>query len=368
MKRSIKKLANVFGYDIVKLKTSGRVNLRNGKKFGPFLSHQHLVDTFEHAEKNSENLRVINSFKEKIDSKQYCIDSFSCPVCESKHFTPVAKSLEGFKWGICQACGLLQCFARLPCDQLNEFYESGEYQIICMNNLDDQTHYDIEYQVNSLCFTDVFEKLNVEIKDKHIVEIGCGSGGILRALQDKGASVYGFDIDSYRIEAGKKYINDLFVFDAMSNDYPLPDKVDYIILSNILEHLFDPQAFLKNLWKKIHAQPNLKRTRLLIDVPNLETACNDTPDHFLTFLHIAHLWYFNSITMQRLLNQSGFDIEYIFSRQGSFTLVVKMLETEKFNDNNSYWNTISSINYANYIREENNLHSQVKEKLAKLFS
>lgn len=368
MKNFIKKSVQFFGYDLVKL--SKNQTGAKGKTHGPLLAHHVQIDIFQHAEKTVSNNQIIEQFKTKLLNKTYQIESFACPICEQSAFTDVAWSNENFRWGICQECGLLQNYQRLLPTHLNQFYESGEYQVICMNNLDDDIHYQIEYQVNALCFIDVFQQLNIDISNKHILEIGCGSGGILRALQDKGAHVYGFDIDPHRIEAGKKYIKDLYVQDAMSQDFPLPPHVDFIILSNILEHLNDPCSFLKTLWnnlQKLGDRAALK-TRILIDVPNLETVSHYSQPSFLGFLHIAHLWYFNSITLERLLNQAGFAIDAIFSREASFTLIAKPLDAPPINHSNAYWNSISSINFSNYLNEDENLQTKAQQKLQDIFS
>ncbi len=361
MKKIFKKCIQYFGYELTK-KTISPPSPK-GITVGHLLSHKTDVNIFQFADQALQSSQIVTSFKHKIKSQNYSICSYACAICEHNQFSKVACSPEGFQWGICTKCGLLQLYSRLTPEHLNEFYESGEYQTICMNNLKDDIHYQIEYQVNALCFTDVFEKLNIPIKNKHILEIGCGSAGILRAFQDQGAHVQGFDIDPYRIEVGKQHVAHLYVQDAMDNKFSLPPEIDYIILSNILEHLSEPNAFLLNLSKKITSGSNHQETKLLIDIPNLETVSTYSANGFSNFLHIAHLWYFNSITIERLLNLCGFQIDYIFSRESSFTIIASVSKTPIKNSNNAYWNSISAINYANYTCEENNLSSKVKEKL-----
>tara|TARA_R110002110_G_scaffold415719_1_gene654195 strand:+ start:30240 stop:31337 length:1098 start_codon:yes stop_codon:yes gene_type:complete len=361
MKKIVKKCTQYFGYELVK-KTIPTTS-QNGNTVGHLLSHRADINIFQYIDPSLQDSEKVSSFKNKIKSKSYSICSYPCAICKHNNFSSVARSPEGFQWGVCTNCGLLQLYARLESKALNKFYESGEYQVICMNNLDDKMHYQLEYQVNSLCFLDIFEKLNIPITNKHILEIGCGSAGILRALQEQGAHVQGFDIDPYRVDVGKKHVPNLYVKDAMDESFKLPLKIDYIILSNILEHLNSPHSFLDNLSKKIHSSNNALNTKLLIDIPNLETASEYSPNGFAYFLHIAHLWYFNSITVERLLNTCGFKIDYIFSRESSFTIIASISESPIKNNNNAYWNSISAINYANYTHDNNNLRNKVKEKL-----
>jgi 2-polyprenyl-3-methyl-5-hydroxy-6-metoxy-1,4-benzoquinol methylase len=366
MKKYLHKIVHKLGYELKRI-PSKQIKVPQ-ELFGPFISHYSLVDTFQYAANCSSAMKIRNDFLNKLTSAHYHIVNFPCPICRSEHFTEVAHSEEGFKWGICTSCGLLQLHQRLNNPSLNAFYESGEYQIICMGNLADDLHYKIEYEVNSLCVIDVLEKLQLPIRNKRFLEIGCGSGGILRALQDKGAVVHGYDLDAHRINVGKKHVQELYAADAMDPSCKLPDNLDYILVSNVLEHLSDPLQFLKDLRSKIEENAiTLDKARVMIDVPNLESAVYHSQDNFLKFLHIAHLWYFNSITIERLLNQAGFTIESLMSRNSSFTVVAKPSANPIPNTNNAYWNSISSINLANFIYDPQNLQSRVKVLLEKIF-
>lgn len=362
MKQLVQSFLNRFGYQIIKIQ---KQPIQQTQRIcGPLIDHNDAIDIFQFSCTSQSAHDIKHQFIKKINNKHYFIESFPCSICNGSDFTPIASSKEGFKWGVCADCGLLQCHQRLCNQSLNCFYDSGEYQTICMGNLDDDIHYQLEYQVNALCFTEIFDKLNIPLKSKRILEIGCGSGGILRALHDQGAQVFGFDLDPYRISVGKKFLDSLYVADAMDDKVNLPEKLDYIVLSNILEHLSSPSVFLSQLWKKLKDNSqDFNKIKLLIDVPNLESASDYPGSSFLTFLHIAHLWYFNAITIERLLNNSGFEIEYIFSRNASFTIIAQPILTKKSNVNNAYWNSISSINYANFSHDHQNLKHKAAEKV-----
>ena len=354
-----------FGYALTKTHKS-EPSQRNTQ--GLFLAHESELNIYQHASSCQHSQVVKEQFKQKLKNNDYPLESFACSICEDDSYTTVATSEEGFGWGICRSCGLLQCHRRLPTDKLNEFYISGEYQIICMNNLRDDIHYQLEYEISSLYFIDIFNKFKLPLKNARILEIGCGSGGILRALQDNGATVFGFDLDPHRIEVCKKYIKDLYSADALDPKIQFPEKIDYIILSNILEHLSNPKEFLRNIREKLKSDVySWKNASVLIDVPNLEGAAFYSKESFSKFLHIAHLWYFNAITIERLLNAAGFTVEKIISRNSNFTVIAKPAENSIENKNNAYWNSISSINIANYITDPNNFDSKIKSVLEKYF-
>jgi len=231
-----------------------------------------------------------------------------------------------------------------------------------MGSLDLKTNFILEYNVQSLVFIDLFEKLNINARSINIVEIGCGSGGILLALKEWGAnSVKGFDINKQLINYGKTMLSELEVADALADEFMIVDNCNFVLLSNILEHLNTPQIFLLRLYEKI-----LNSTRVIIDIPNLEYCFSYSNNSFLRFLHIQHLWYFNSITIERMLNNAGFGIEYIFPREAALTIVCSKNDEKIHNTNNAYWNSVSAINYANHCFDPNNISIRADIKLKSL--
>ncbi len=185
------------------------------------------------------------------------------------------------------------------------------------------------------------------------------------SLHELGAVVFGYDIDAHRIEKGRKHLPQLQVGNALHNNIELPENIDYVILSNILEHLPMLQDFLTSLRQKLKSSsPSCK---IIIDVPNLETAHAYSQETFLKFLHIAHLWYFNTISLERLLNQTGFVITHAFRRDASISIIASLAPEYIDNHNNAFWNSISSINYANFLNDPQNVQHQVKKELQKIF-
>jgi len=355
----------MLGYQVSIIKmSSDKKGGTGGKKqnmYGKFASHEPDINIFRYSVIPHE---MYDQFNSKLTKGIYKIVHHPCPICGGVEFVNVAISKECFKWGVCKTCGLFQMNGRLRDDDLNMFYESGEYQVICMGNLDDNKHFMLEYKVMSLYFFDVLEKINIPVHELNVLEIGCGSGGILLAFKEKGAIVKGYDLDPHRIEYGRRYISEIEYADAMEFTGEWPDNINLLILSNVLEHLADPQKFMKAVQSKLK-NGNIK---ILIDIPNLDGAFAYSNQTFSDFLHIGHLWYFNSITIERLLNQAGLRIEFIFNRGAAFTIICSKSKVEISNVHNAFWNSISSINYANFTNEPGNVGYQASEAVKEICS
>src|SRR4029077_6325713 len=76
-----------------------------------------------------------------------------------------------------------------------------------------------------------------------LLEIGCGGAGVAAPFTDLGVDYHGIDIDSRPVDRARaRGIANLVVGDFM--DHPLDGRYDVIFLTQVLEHITDPTAFV----------------------------------------------------------------------------------------------------------------------------
>ena len=96
----------------------------------------------------------------------------------------------------------------------------------------------------------------------HILELGCGSGGLTQRLEDNGFQVRAVDLslDSFaaKAEAVELDLNRDFAENLDERNY------DLILAIEIIEHLENPQHFLRQIVKLMSSD-----TRLWISFPNM---------------------------------------------------------------------------------------------------
>mgnify|MGYP000974194645 CR=1 FL=1 len=80
-----------------------------------------------------------------------------------------------------------------------------------------------------------------------ILELGCGEGDLLNDL--KPSCGVGIDFSDKMIEKAKAKHPNLQFFEYDVHDIPLEDKFDYIILSDLINDVFDVQLLFRNLRK-----------------------------------------------------------------------------------------------------------------------
>lgn len=255
-------------------------------------------------------------FIKNLNSKGYKLNKTTCPICASTGDV-LFRANEGFEFSICH-CGMVYQSIQLDELSLNEFYSSGQYQSLCMGGLSDEDHFDLELNVMSetILLAIKLSGFN-KLTGIRILEIGCGSGGILSKLDKYGAIVEGFDIDPERIKFGlQRGVPNLRVGDALELEQIDIEMPDIVIISNVLEHLPDLETFFSKLKHKYGGT----KVKIYIDVPNIHGIAS-YGQQWSDFFHIAHLWYFSPDTLRVLLENYGLNILYEFIRPAAMTLV-----------------------------------------------
>ncbi len=136
-----------------------------------------------------------------------------------------------------------------------------------------------------------------------VLDVGCGGGLFLRALQEKGVSVLGIDIS---LEAARvaRHLNLLPAFCAKLPRAPLPpESCAVVTMFHLLEHLYNPASYIEAARELLTPEG-----RLVIQVPN--AACWQ----FLLFgdrwngLDVPrHLFDFKQSDIDLLLRECGFE-------------------------------------------------------------
>lgn len=85
---------------------------------------------------------------------------------------------------------------------------------------------------------------HVDLKNKRIVDIGCGVGAFVRRLREFSPRVAGVDIDAERVTEGGREVPGLAL--AVGEYLPFADgSFDVVLLHEVLEHVTDDQATLR---------------------------------------------------------------------------------------------------------------------------
>jgi len=83
-------------------------------------------------------------------------------------------------------------------------------------------------------------------KTDNFLDIGCWQGNVMSRLKDK-CHVYGMDIDRGKIKNANQDVKNRIKWGDVTDKIPFDKKFDYMLLSEVIEHVSDDEKLLENI-------------------------------------------------------------------------------------------------------------------------
>lgn len=198
----------------------------------------------------------------------------------------------GFR--VCQKCGLIiqsPCISRF---KMNYYYKKiVDYTYSGNMGMPDKIKIDEVKKQKKL--VSKFIK-----KDSKILQIGSSDGYTLSEFKTKNNHTTGIEPSISSCKFAKKNYNiDTIIRGTFENSYKKIKIYDLIILTHVLEHIYNPCKMLKILNTKLD-----KNGFILLEVPYL-TSQKYLPFGYFTF---EHLNYFDEHSIKKLILKSGYEL------------------------------------------------------------
>lgn len=110
-------------------------------------------------------------------------------------------------------------------------------------------------------------ELDLVGRDRTVLDVGCATGYLARALSEQGCTVTGVEYDAEAAELARGSLSELVVADLNREDLAalLPDRTfDSIVFGDVLEHLLDADAVLRSSVQLLEPEGSV-----VISVPNV---------------------------------------------------------------------------------------------------
>jgi SAM-dependent methyltransferase len=145
-------------------------------------------------------------------------------------------------------------------------------------------------------------RVRTPLREKRVLDVGCGHGGLLIAFAEQGAQATGIEIDAARCHVGKQRLRDL----ALQVDWSQGDicdgkftrrlgTFDVIVGQDLLEHVLDTAKAISNLCALLR-----KGGLLLFKVPNKYSPEYILADHHFGLFGISLLSRLQALEYWRL--------------------------------------------------------------------
>lgn len=236
--------------------------------------------------------------------KRYNSD-FPCYLCGDWDYRVLHRK-DPFKVVKCKTCSLVYVTPRLDTDAILDLYGSDYW------NSDRAMDYGYtDYLADSELYLHTF-KMRSSVIDGYwktpgrVLDVGCAAGFFLKVMQDKGWEAHGLEVSDTVAEFGRTKLGlENLRTGSVDTLAELPRKhFDVITLWDVIEHLEDPAAALRN------AHALLKDDGILVvETQNVEsTYAYLLGSSWQHFKHEEHLYHFSPITLRKLLDKSGFHV------------------------------------------------------------
>lgn len=137
-------------------------------------------------------------------------------------------------------------------------------------------------------------------KPGKLLDVGCGNGEFLRFARKYGWNVVGIDFDENAVsEAG---LDGLDVRVGSMEVITGGEKFDFISLSHVIEHVYDPAEFIRSCYSLLNDGGTL-----WLETPNIESLGHSIyKSNWRGFEPPRHLILFNQAALSELCLESGF--------------------------------------------------------------
>ncbi len=242
---------------------------------------------------------------------------FKCIVCNNKAYRDIERrprDSEHHSIFQCENCGLVQLYPMPSIGEDKEFYDQDNQAKFVHKNitLEEAIEKGLPDVKRRIHFLD--EQFGNDRSRVSVLEIGSGYGLFLKQAFESGYDVEGIEISDTRRNIASRLVARP-IYDCNLMDQRLDEctkkKYDAVVMFQVLEHIQSPVQFLMNV------KTAIKNTGLLIiEVPNVD-------DHLLSFCseydsfywQRAHLSYYNTSTLKKVIKRAGFSRVSIFGVQ-----------------------------------------------------
>ena len=187
------------------------------------------------------------------------------------------------------------------------------------------------------------------LKNKNVIEVGCGKGYFLRLLYDEGVkNIRGFDPSYINFDP----IIDKLVSKKIFNVKNIKIKADFIICRHVLEHIKNPKKFIFSITECLN-----NRGSMYFEFPNLRWIVKNKT--FFDFFY-EHCNYFSKKSVIKLFNEVGFkNINFKYGLNGQYF----QLEINRFPDKKYLFNPINFLQFSQSIDRKINYYKSFINKL-----
>lgn len=243
------------------------------------------------------------------------VDVATCQICGS---ADPALEFEDppFKIVRCRRCELVWVTPRYEDDAIHELYDETYWK-----SDSPKTKGYASYADEAPLYLKTFE-LRMRFVESwarppaRVLDVGCAAGYFLRVARQHGYDCWGVEVSAAIAHQAQAALGEERVHVGMLESAPpdrfAPGSFDLVTMWDVIEHVPDPQALLRQ------AAALLKPGgHLVLETQNVDSRfASLLGSRWHHYKHEEHIYHFNPLSVRRLLEQTGFEVEELTSAFG----------------------------------------------------
>lgn len=239
------------------------------------------------------------SFEQTTAEIRENLDYPACPVCTSNHRQFPFRLHGSYRVARCTACGLHYLYPRLTEAAMQEVYRESSYYAggAC-------GYADASYSAQETALRATFKRLLRNLARRRLtggdlLEVGCGYGYLLDEARSFFDRRVGTDFSNEAAEIAR--VTGAEVFVGGIEQVPPERKFDCIIAIQVIEHVYQPLSFVKQV-----ASHTKTGGHIVVATPDIGGALRKTMGRrWPSFKVPEHVVYFNFQSLRALMHQAG---------------------------------------------------------------
>lgn len=231
-----------------------------------------------------------------------------CLICQSHHHSVCFEAIdytstgESFQISECLDCGF-RFTANPPSEaDCGIYYQSQDY--ISHSDTTEGLVNKLYHRIRTIMLGRKERLCRAEGVAKSLLDFGSGTGYFAKHMKNAGFDVLGVEMD----DKAREYSRKQWGLNVISTGQFLEGIADrhfgYITLWHVLEHLYDPDRYIKIFYGLLEDSG-----RLIIAVPNFRGYEAGVYGRYWAGYDVPrHLWHFHADAMQRLAERNGFKV------------------------------------------------------------
>lgn len=228
----------------------------------------------------------------------------ACPLCHGRAFER-RFSVKAIPIERCRVCGLIVQNPQPSDEELAAIYGSNYFLATWKKERIPSQFDTVKRATAALQLEEISTYLRRQGHTPHglrLLELGCGHGNMLMEARQRGFEVQGLEYSSDAAQRANDKLGADLVRVGTVSEAPIPERsFDICLLVDVIEHVRDPEAVLKHIWRILK-----DGGVLFIATPSVDSwSARVLGRHWMEYKP-EHLFYFGRDTIKSLIENAGF--------------------------------------------------------------